>query len=170
MGVSTNAILFYGFCWDEEADIVNLDDVDEGDGHQDWPEMLARKRGHVNPWDACPTAEFEAIADYTTRQLAYDGWRKEHREELDAWYKAQEDIRDEYGVEIGRHCSDECSMPYVYVACSKVLAYRGYPKEITPDMMAVNPEWESMLWRFCADLGIEPPQENPQWWLVSFWG
>ncbi len=160
MGVSTDAILFYGYCWSEEG--VELTPKDK-----EWEEAVLRSRGVVNPWDAYPP-ENERLP-YPQNRTAADAWSAEHRAELDAWYDAKEAVRTEFGCEIGRHCSGEYSMPFVCVSASEHRARRGYPIQV--DALTVGDGWDEQLAKFMAAVGISKPdgQDGPRWWLVSYW-
>jgi hypothetical protein len=143
MGVSTDAVLFYGYCWDEEGvDIFNGALADD----TDWEDVVLNRRGVANPWAGA------------------------NRDLLDAWYVAQAAVREEFGVEVGTHCSGECPMPYLTPAGSARRSYRGHPQAIDPASLTADPEWAAKLDRFLAEFGIERPQPAPGWWLVSYWG
>ena len=163
MGVSTNAILFYGYCWDKEIELFPCDP--DGD-FPEWDRIILRKRNVPDPWEAFPSEEFRTL-DWRERRQKGDAWMKEHEVELNAWTEAKKFVREEFGCEIGSHCSGGCSMPYVFV--SEVVARRGYPLSVTPATLAIDPVWHSLLDRFLAELGIDRPQEKPGWWLASYW-
>jgi len=165
MGVSTNAILFYGYCWDDESELL----PDEGDSSE-WPERVALARGHTNPWLAFPDEEVKKLP-YPQQRTASDEWIKQHRAELDVWYEVKRDIEKEFGCEIGRHCSGDCPMPYITIAGSGKTVHRGYPETLTTSNLNISPEWDEMLERFMKELGISPPEgHSPGWWLASYWG
>lgn len=163
MSVSTNAVLFYGYCWDEE-------DLELVDG--DWEETVLKKRGVVNPWDAMPKELDEYLPGETIsgKRAREEAWTNAHRSEIDEWYAAKQKVREEFDVDISHHCSGECSMPYVAVKEVGVTASRGYPETIDPSMFVVKSEWKEKLDRFMEELEIEKPQPEPKWWLVSYWG
>ena len=163
MGVFTNAILFYGYCWDEEVDLFEAHRLDEDD-EAEWPELLLRKRGEQNPWMAFPDEKIEVLP-YAQRQAATDRWVAEHRAELDEWDAKRNGVDMEFDVELGDHCSGECSMPYL--AAWELVAYRGCPQDASLPVPAA--EWDEQLNRFLAEFGITPPQAQPGWWLVSYW-
>jgi hypothetical protein len=158
MGVSTDAILFHGYCWDDETTLFE-------DG--EWAEAVLKKRGVHNPWDDYPP-EIERVPDYEQRRKAGEEWTAVNRSRLDDWYAAKKAVEEEFGVEVGGHCSGDCSMPYVAIKGAGETAHRGYPKEV-PDL-AVDPTWAAKLDRFLAEFGIEKPHPEPKWWLVSYWG
>src|SRR4051812_38542667 len=125
MGQSTDAILFYGYCWHEEGRLIEPD----GDGDApEWPEIVLHRRGVVNPWDACPEYTSRAgFRDYTAWRKAADAWVEANRAAIDAWCAAQKAAREEFGCMIDTHCSNECGMPYVCVTSSRQEASRGCP-------------------------------------------
>jgi hypothetical protein len=132
----------------------------------DWDELILKKRGVSDPWGSFPQNLAE-IADHKQRHATSDAWIEEHRAELDAWHDAKKQIQNEFGCDVGYHCSGDCPMPYVFA--HKVRACRGYPEQIVS--LAVDPAWDELLDRFLAELGVEKPdgQVGPKWWLVSNW-
>ena len=171
MGVSTNAILFFGFCWDDECDLLAEFVKDDGDTPE-WPDIVLRKRGVVNPWDSYPNAEMAAILDYRQRSSAGSAWVEANRAAIDAWDDAMHAVQAEFGCGIGTHCSGDCSMPYVFVNDSAAMARRGCPEKIEQHQLKIDYTWHAMLDRFMTELGIDKPdgQDAPAWWLVSYWG
>lgn len=157
MGVSTDAILFYGYCWSEEMSLIPEGEI--------WQELLLGRRGVPNPFGGFPAPE---TIPYAKRRKLVDDWCVEHRAELDAWRAAKQGISQEFGVEIGTHCSDQCAMPYVFAVGSQIVAARGHPEQITT--LAVGVDWPSRLNHFLETLKIARPQPTPGWWLVSDWG
>ncbi len=172
MGVSTNAILFYGYCWSEEG--VGLFDAPKdvwGEG-ESWQYVVLRKRGVVNPWDAYPVEEMASIRDYRAKRAAEDAWTAAHRSELDAWYAAGTAVEKEFGCDIHYHCSNDCPMPYIAPEEGRKVVYRGCPEVVTVASLTTYYRWDGMLERFMTELGISKPegQDAPQWWLASYWG
>lgn len=155
MGTSTNAILFYGYAWEDECDLFE-------DREKDWEEILLGKRGVINPWGAFP----KELSHYSQKAKA-EIWIADRKVELDVWYKRKETVRGEFSCEIGSHCSGECPIPYVYVKESQLLAYRGSVVEV--GNINIRESWNSSLDRFLDALEIKKPHENPKWCLVSMW-
>lgn len=163
MGVSTDAMLFYGYVWEDEAELF------DGDDETEWEEIIAVRRGTANPWDAYPQ-EIERLP-YDEKRREGDRWTTEHRAELDAWYAARKAISAEYGVEIDRHGSGEWSVPVVKIAGAGHTASRGSPHQLTTADLAVDPEWDGKLHRFITDLGIDTSEaKGPGWFIASWWG
>ena len=168
MGVSTDALLVYGYVWDDEVDLFGTED-EEADDDLEWSEIIARQRGIPNPWDAYPQ-EFEHLP-YTERRAKGDEWVAAHDAELDAWRAARKAIEDEYGVEIDQHGSDQWSCPVVKVAGAGHRAYRGDVHAVEAADLNINPEWRTKLQRFVDDLGIDVNEAaGPGWFLLSWWG
>jgi len=166
MGVSTNAILFYGYSWDEEdndrpwtigVELDDLEDIvygddddgddDDGDGYYDpehhWEARYAAALG-------CPPPAADADAEART---AYRARRKT--------------LVDASPCEVDVHCMNSCPMAYVAVKDSVTVARRGYPQTI--EALTINPAWPGQLQRFCQTLGISTAGKLPSWQLVSFW-
>ena len=152
MGVSTDAILFWGLCDNDENHWVNLgreyDDPDyveaTDDSEEDWEEVYAARMGLEAP----------------------PGPYGEHKDKYPPFWTARDKLVEDSGCRIDYHCSDRCPMPFVAVSESVVIASRGYPVEMKS--LKVKPEWEAKLRRFCEVMGIK--WSEPKWWLVSWWG
>lgn len=156
MGQSTNAILFYGYAWEDECDLFE-------DRESDWEEVLAIKRGFTNPWKSFP----EELNHYT-KKVESDLWVANHREQIDGWYDAKKKIREEFKVSIDSHCSGECPFPYIYAVESKILAYRGDVKEIKPEHLEIK-NYKELLAKFIEEFDFKLPHPEPKWCLVSDW-
>lgn len=173
MGVSTDALLVYGYVWEDEHDLFASpvdedDDSDEEAESPEWPEIIAKRRGIPDPWAGYPDLEHLA---YEEQRRQGSAWTAAHRAELDAWSAAKTAIEAEYGVEIDQHGSDEWSVPIVKIADAGHTAARGHPYQMTADDLAVDPEWDGKLQRFIGELSIDTSEaKGPGWFLVSWWG
>ena len=123
MGVSTDGILFYGFCWDEEKEL--LPDGEDGRNQSEWQSIILAKRGVPDPWEAYPACDG---LEYAEKRRIQNAWVQDNDAAIKARWAAKATINDEFGCDIGRHCSDGCSMPYVYAMESRVVASRGCPE------------------------------------------
>ena len=172
MGVSTDAMLFYGYVWEDEAELigsVSEDDDEAEDDEAEWAEIIAARRGILNPWCDFPQ-DIERLP-YDQQRAAGERWTDEHRAELDAWSAATKAISEEYGVEIDHHGSGEWRVPVVKIAGVGHTASRGYPHQLTAADLAVDPEWDGKLRRFITDLGIDASEaRGPGWFVASWWG
>lgn len=168
MGTSTDAKLFYGYVWEDEADLLAEHDDEDGDGGTEWEEIIAKSRGIADPWEAYPDLEGLPYAEQRQRGSQ---WTADHRAELDAWHEAKKAIGIEYGVEIDRHGSDEWQVPIIKITGAGHTAARGYPHEVSAETLAVGPDWDDKLRRFVADLGIDASEaKGPGWFIASWWG
>lgn len=163
MTVSTDAMLVYGYIWDDEHDLFD----DESDDK--WEVRVAKQRGITNPWDAYPP-EIERLP-YDQKRAAGQQWRDANKAALDAWYAARKAISEEYGVRVAHHGSDEWSVPILKIEGAGMTAARGYPKPVASSDLTVDPGWDDKLRRFVTDLGIDVSEaKGPGWFLASWWG
>lgn len=170
MGTSTDAMLFYGYIWEDEFELFPADDPEgEGDNDAEWEEIIAARRGILNPW--CDFPSEIGRLPYPEQERAGKRWTDGHRAELDAWHEAKKGISLEYGVEIDHHGSDSWSVPIVKIAGAGYTAARGYPHKVAVADLAVGPEWDGKLRRFTGDLGIDTSEaQGPGWFIASRWG
>jgi hypothetical protein len=151
MGQSTDAYVFYGYCWDDEDSDINTD-MDE------IAKAILAERGIVDPWEARPES------------IDYRAYMDANEAEFDAYRAAMDAILAELGVDWDSHCHHECSMPLLYVQGTKITAHRGSPKPLA--LLEIDPTWQGKLDSFLESQGVEPPEgENqPGWWVASWWG
>jgi hypothetical protein len=74
------------------------------------------------------------------------------------------------GVRIAYHCSNKCTMHIAAAAGTERRARRGYPVEIDPASLAVDPVWAPRLETFVAKHNLQTMGKPPGWYLVSYWG
>jgi hypothetical protein len=165
MGVSTDAFLFFGYCWSDETRLFDPDEDGE------LSEKILAERGEKNPWDAAPDVVKRTGITGEQRKQS-EAWIAEHRLELDEWYGKKRAIEKTFEVDIGQHCSDGCTMPYVSLIASLTLARRGYPESLGQKLPDADPGWAAKIDAFMEKFKIEKPegQTAPQWWLASWWG
>lgn len=165
MSTSTNAILFYGYCFDEG----NLPPgVNQGDDDgSDWEEIFAQKLGIEHPTESYPhrpsTKENNwgnNITDWTPEEQAI-------RDKYSAFWKKQRDAVAEHKVTVGYHCSCDYLMTYVAIKESETIARRGCPEEISST--TVKKAWAKQLAEFVELMGVDVGDQKPKWWLVSHW-
>lgn len=169
MSESTNAILFYGYCWAEEAShpwrIGHEDDEEIDEDKDDWETRYAAAQGCTAPTETYPERMgpdgHSTPKNYTAAEQAII---KQHH----AYWKKKDKIAKTSPCEVGTHCSGECPMPYIAVKVSLKLARRGYPEEISS--IAVDPAWNDQLADFCRKIGLKiGAKRRTAWWLVSNW-
>lgn len=97
MGQHTDAILFYGYCWDVETSEpwnIGIDgdvDYDATVDDEDWEDRYVKAVG--------------------SKATSWAGKNK---------------VVVASGCEVSTHCSGECPMPYVAITASKIVSHRGY--------------------------------------------
>lgn len=175
MGTSTDAILFYGYCWDDE-DVRSPwklgsddDDAEDDEDEDGWETRYARTKGCPPP-----STPFPERTVTPTRENGWDSTPKDYSaaeqaiiDQYSAYWDAKEKIADEAPCLVDAHCSASCPMPYVAVRASRTVSRRGHPSKITS--LVVDPAWDEELTTFCAAMGIKIGKKKPAWWLVSDW-
>ena len=140
MGQSTDGILCYGFCLDEDAEYPWT--VDEES--MDFEDYLATLGGLSEP----------ETSNYEDRS-----WK--------TYWRRKEANAESIGVDLVCHCSDECPM-YILAAHDSVkVANRGTPEELG-QTLHIGMHWKEDLYQFCQKAGVE--FKEPQWILCSMWG
>lgn len=157
MGYDPDGVLFYGYSWPSEGEGQDFEtDMDLA------VKALLGRRGHADPWDEHYSGDYEA----------WKVWAAENRETVDAYRAAKEAAKQELGVDWDSGCSHEYPAPYLYVLGSKTSAEWGDAQPIQPGGLKVGADWKQKLDAFLAMQEITPPEgENqPGWWLTSFYG
>lgn len=151
MGQSTDAYVFYGYCWDDE-------DTEFGTDMSETVKAILAERGHADPWDGCPDG-----SNYRTYAAA-------HESEFAAYRELEKQVEEELGVDWDSHCSDGCPMPLLFIPGTKTTAWRGSPRPVTS--IDVDPAWKPRLDAFLESQGIEAPsgENQPGWWVASWRG
>lgn len=169
MGQSTNAVLFYGYCWDEETSRPwNIGkECDEDADEDDWETRYANLKGLKEPTDEFPNRRaadgYSTPKDYTPEEQAII-------DKFSAYWDAKRKLVESSGCEVDSHCSGDCSMPYVCIKKSEITAYRGDMTIVTQDTLKVEPDWDQQLAAFCDLMGIDVKDMKPAWYMVSYWG
>jgi hypothetical protein len=158
MGVSTDAILAYGY--------------DLGGDEGGWKVAGAGEYGELDlPWlddEAEDYAFGEAAMD---RILAAAGFTEtDYRAE--GYYDRKHAAEARAGVEIETYCSGDYPM---YLLAAKVhTVARGFIKDAAALLAEADEatlrEWDAKLAGAVAALGMTPVQERPTWLLCSYWG
>lgn len=144
MGISCDAILFFGFPFGEEDDPILGGDEDG----ESWESKLYALSGVKMP------------------EESYDEKDAKLKERYHAAWDAQRAVLKKEVCEIDTHATGDYPMPFVCIKATKTTAYLGDPKKIeTPK---TDPkEWIEALRTFCDKLGIE--WQEPAWYLVSYY-
>jgi hypothetical protein len=170
MGVSTDAILFYGYCWHDEAHSLwktDDDDDDSAEDESDWETRYARSKG-LSP----PSAPFPERTVTPTRENGWSSTPKDYSaaeqtiiDQYKAYWEAKRKLVETASCLVDSHCAASCPMPYVAVRKSVTSSHRGYPNKITS--VDVDPTWNAALAEFCKTLEVKIGNKKPSWWLVS---
>lgn len=174
MGQSTNAILFYGYAWEEEESKPwNIGKEFEGEGYddsdEDWEERYARLRGLAPPSRPFPPREVPRTREngFSSTPTDYTAEEQSIIDEYRAFWKAKGELVETEPCAVDSHCSGDCPMPYVAIKDSVTTAHRGSVEHITS--LDVGPTWEADLRAFCERMGIDVGDQAPGWHLVSMW-
>lgn len=159
MGVSTDAILAYGYDLGGDEDGWKVREAGEyGELELDW---LGEEDEDYEGFGEAAMARIRAAAGFTETDWQAEGYydRKHAAEKL-------------AGVEIETYCSDEAPM---YLLAAKVhTVARGSIKDAAALMAgaddATRQEWDAKLAAAVTALGMTPVQEKPAWLLCSYWG
>jgi len=156
MGVSTDAIIFYGIPGAEDG--TEIEGLYPYEGLTDEQESLMER--------------LKNDCDSTLLELYgfMEKWRSDFKgNERDEYYERRKKVQDQILCDIGFHCSDSYSMPYIYYKGAGAYASRGYTVDISGMILTMpNPEWDIEIKSFCEKIKVNYTQ--PKWYLVSWWG
>ncbi len=143
MGVSTDAILAFGFNLGEELPEAFQDDDGDSAGFE-FDEWLNQKAGVVYPEGnaGIESPEYRAYSD------------------------ACKAVKAASPVDFITHCSFDYPMYFLALPRTKTTASRGHPRAVrTPE---VPSEAVAAMRKFCDENGIE--WKEPSWHIFSLWG
>ena len=153
MGVSTDGIVCYGICLDEDQELPweeCYDDIEE------W--WIREILGYENPFEI-----YDEDGEYI------DGI-KPPKEKFGQYYDAYFAFKKDnpLPVKLVQHCSDEYPMYILALPRTVTRASRGYPEPISTSPMLSQDC--AMLVNFCDRHGIDIAEKRLGWWLASYWG
>jgi hypothetical protein len=163
MGVSTDAILAYGY--------------DLG-GEDEWKVLETDEYGGLLPgtggWVPDPETEegYDLIGLAERHLLDASGFTETYEDGRDGYFGREGEAKAALGVEFETYCSGDYPM---YLLAAKVLTVaRGYVEDagalIAAADEAARQEWDAKLASALRALGLTPAQERPAWLLCSYWG
>ncbi|MDH3729551.1 MAG: hypothetical protein OES13_00295 [Acidimicrobiia bacterium] len=159
MGVSTDALLFWGIAFPDEYDREEERDDDEPNPlRSDWETVYCEARGLKRP-------HVDWIED---GKHGWDPATPEQRQALDAYREARRQLIDACPCEITFHCSSESPMLVVALKRTLQKARRGYPVE--PELSIISVDERAAFEEFMDLLKIPSDGHWPRWWLASYWG
>ncbi len=143
MGVSTDAILAFGFNLGEELPEAFQDDDGDSAGFE-FDEWLNQKAGVVYPEGnaGIKSPEYRAYSD------------------------ACKAVKAASPVDFITHCSYDCPMYFLALRGSNSTARRGYPVAVTTPVPTA--ERVAAMRSFCDQHGIK--WQEPSWHIFSLWG
>lgn len=165
MGQCAEAILFWGYVWDEEGEPWNISptDPDAEECYGVWEKRLRKRTGfsQANPWKEAPSGDAAAKA-----------WAKHNRKHIDAYYEAERAHVKTHarGCKVGDHCCDAAEMPYVAIEASETCIEWGEAIALDAARLVVKPEWEADIKAFCEVMGIDVGSRRLGWWVVARMG
>ena len=152
MGTSTDAIICFGVSFEEDTEFP-WDDNKWSDIDEWWLYEVCGYKDPFEMWDE--TGNYiDGIEPPEEKQNEYYDTRRAFKE------------KHPLLIELVPHC--HCDNPmYIVAAKGTVLtASRGYPQEVTPEILTVSNETREALINFCKEHGLEG---EPKWWLASDW-
>lgn len=160
MGVSTDAILAYGYDLGGD-DEWKVQEVDEYGGLLDVGWVPDPETGE----------DFDLIGLAERQLLGAAGFTETYEDGRKDYFARENAAKAALGVEFAFYCSDESPM---HILAAKVhTVARGYVGDaaalIDADA-ATRQEWDAKLASALHALGWTPVQEKPKWLLVSYWG
>lgn len=156
MGTSTDGQIGYGVLFEEDYEFPWTDGED--DDERSWWIVESGWKGE---------AIYGEDGNYLPG-IAGDGNGDPRVEEYD---RSRDEWLAEHPIpfETINYCSASCPMIMLAVPGSIITANRGYPREIDPASLTVEPQAVDALLNFCKahQLAYEG---DPGWYLSSYWG
>jgi hypothetical protein len=159
MGVSTDAILAYGY--------------DLGGDEDGWKVREAARYGELDlDWLDEEDEDSDGFGEQAMARIRAAAGFTETDWQAEGYFDRKHEAEAAAGVEIETYCSDEAPM-YLLAATVHTVA-RGYIKDAAALIAAADDatrrEWDAKLAAAVAALGLTPVQEQPSWLLCSYWG
>jgi hypothetical protein len=156
MGVSTNAMLVYGY------------DLGSDEG---WKVRETDEDGYTLTVDWYDEDHEDEFVEQAGNRLLADAGFTETDWRSDGYFDRKAEAERAIGVEFESHCSGDC--PMWILAAHTVTAHRGGVKQIDLTALALDPgrgDWDAKLRHALTVLGLTPTQEQAAWFLCSYWG
>lgn len=164
MGVSTNAILFYGYFWENEESIDDIlgkpENISDLEFEENYPPEVFR--------DLCYKVRGQKRPESWERP-DWDSLSKDEQSQIwDEQKKADADVT--FGTEMDIHCSSSFPLLYLAVSESHISARRGYPACVNSRVCADTSEWDKRLDQIVETMSIDVEGRERGWHIASFWG
>lgn len=154
MTTSTDAILCYGISFEEGTSFP----WDEDDDFEEW--WYYTRLGFTS------TEDIYDDEGYYLKSIT------ENDPRIDKYYQERIDFKEHQPLcpyDLVQHCSYEYPMYILALSRTITNASRGNPEAIEPsDMIIADIETKEMI-AFCMKYEIEF-NDDPKWWLSSYWG
>lgn len=146
MGVSTDAILAFGFDLGDEDDgtLAERFSAEEDGDDFDFDDWIAKQAGAIYPAGHAGIDSPEYVSYSEKRNAALAACP----------------------VEVITHCSYDYPMHFLALRGTEARAWRGHPRSVQTE--PPQPERISAMRAFCEEHGIE--WQEPQWHIFSMWG
>lgn len=143
MGVSTDAILAFGFDLGLEDEKPAFLQIEGDDAPEDFDDFIGREAGIVYPHGSgYPSPEYTAYS------------------------VAKKAALDACPVELIAHCSHEYPMYFLAVRGTETKAWRGSPQKV--ETLAIDDAKVQAMREWCVAHGVE--WQEPAWHIFSMWG
>lgn len=154
MGVSTDAILAYGY--------------DLGSG-EEWKVKETCEYGSLNlPWYDPEDDDADFMEAVEKKLLSAAGFT-ETDWEADGYFTREREALATFGVEVVSHCHHD--YPMFILAAYSITSHRGWVGAVDlGELVELQEDADARLARALDALGLAPTQEAPAWLLVSDWG
>jgi hypothetical protein len=152
MTVSTNGEICYGIVFEDGFAFPWDDGIEDW-----WLETIHNFRPSVQLFDASGN---------------YIKGVEPSKEAIDAYFQEKRDFEKAHPlpVELINYCSGDYPMWIVALPDVGLRAKRGYPTSFNPAELVVTDEQRKTLLDFCKAHKIDIGDEQPKWWLSSYWG
>lgn len=153
MGVSTDGIICYGIKFDEEYGFPwNDDDIDI----EDWWRVVS---------GFAPSVEiYDEQGGYINGTRPDGSVIDRYYEELRKW-----DKENPLPVQEVNYCSGDYPLYILAIPGTVKRASRGFPEAFRPEELLFPEDARQALIDFCDKYSIDY-EDEPQWYLASYWG
>ena len=156
MGVSTDGEISYGILLGENED-----------GELPWDTFE-----DIEEWWLMDVMKFKPSVELYDSDGGYIGGVRPDAAIISAYYDEKFAFKkaNPIPVELTNACSGDYPVWILGLAGKGMVANRGYPVVFDPTALTVTNEEKTMLLDFCTTHGIDIGDEQPKWYLSSYYG
>jgi hypothetical protein len=158
LGVSTDGQICFGIKLEEGVELPWDQDEWENDIETWWRDGVC---GYKPPFEM-----FDAAGEW----IGGKEWPMEKRKEYYSHRDQFELSMPKLPIELVNYCSANCGMYIIAVPGTVNSCSRGYPQAFGPGDLEATEDQRLLLLEFCRKYEIEIGDEQPKWWLSSYWG